>query len=335
MMLVHVWPGASKVLSADVPLPLLLFYRILILEFGQASVPLLSIVSGFLLYRSLGNNPWLTLLKSKVRTLLVPMAIWSALLLTVFAVKEWFLGNDDFFAVGLMEWINRVFAVTGPPINLPLAFLRDIFVCCAIAATSSRLEKSVRWSGHLMVVVFAIAELSFAGILLLRPQIMIFFFLGYAIAESSPRSLVIPWAVVIGAVLVDALIQLGFIEGFKRSNDFQALFHRLAVAFLMWRIAITIARRDGYMFQFLERLEPVIFLVFCSHMFTVSAMAACFTAGGLQVTDPIYPLVFILQIPAIYLGAVMIRAVGETISPRFMDLALASKLPKTGQRRNN
>ena len=47
MVSVHVWPGATRVLAADTPFSG--FFQVMIEYLGRGSVPLLSLVSGYLL----------------------------------------------------------------------------------------------------------------------------------------------------------------------------------------------------------------------------------------------------------------------------------------------
>jgi hypothetical protein len=323
MMFVHVWPGASTILAADVPDAMQLFYVVVIREFGQASVPLLSIVSGYLFIRSNRSSEWTDVIFNKARTLLLPMAIWSALLLMMYMVKEWTTGNEEFFNVSPIDWINRVLSITAPPINLPLAFLRDIFVCCLIGMVANLLGRSrALWSALLLIFAIVNEYLS-EGILLLRPQILVFFSLGYFVAISPLLSLKLPWIAVTIAVMIDATTQYALKADTNAIRGVVELIHRLAIAMLMWRISWEIAQRGGWLYLRLERLEKIVFLVFCSHMITVSLMAAAFNALGLQVSDPIYPWVFLLQIPIIYLSAILIRDIGEAVFPRLLALASA------------
>jgi hypothetical protein len=327
MMFVHVWPGASKILATEVPGALHLFYFIIIREFGQASVPLLSIVSGYLFLRSSRTTRPADLVLNKARTLLVPMVVWSTILLAMYIVKESVVGNDQFFNVSAITWINRILAISDPPINLPLAFLRDIFVCCMIALACRTIGETRPEIGALLLASIGFGEYWFDGLLLLRPQILLFFSLGYCIAVFQIKSVILPWGIVGTAILLDVAIQGGVLADIEAGNGMVQLFHRLAMAMLIWRVVVAITRSDGPFYRALERQEKTIFLVFCSHMLTVSVLAAGFGVVGLSVADPIYPLIFVMQIPAIYLCAHLVNSLGEAASPRLMALASGRSLP--------
>jgi fucose 4-O-acetylase-like acetyltransferase len=325
MMTVHVWPGANKVIAAEVDPALHWFYVVLIREFGQASVPLLSIVSGLLFVQTVRPRKWAELVQSKTRTLLVPMVIWSVLLLLMHITKAIATNEREFFDASAMEWINRVFAITGPPINIPLAFLRDIFVCCMIGFWAFRLERYRPWVGRAGLLAIAALELQSEGILLLRPQILLFFGLGFFVAMAPPRAVELPWSLVCFAVATDIAVQASFSGQSIDWRDQINVFHRLAVAMLMWRIATSIARSQSRFGRTLERLEPTIFLVFCSHMLTISIMAAVFNGLGIQVTSRIYPLVFAVQIPVILGVGMLLDSLGKAQSPRLLALVSARR----------
>lgn len=325
MMTVHVWPGMKAITTADVPLVLHWFYVLLVKEFGQASVPLLSVVSGLLFYRSTRSGKWSELMTGKVRTLLVPMVIWSILLLVMFVAKSVVVQDRAFFDVSAMDWINRVFAITAPPINHPLAFLRDIFMCCLIGLGVARLELFLLWTGRAALAALAAVEVYTDGLLLLRPQILLFFGLGMFIALMPPRSLVIPWVLVGAIAVVDLVVQHGPFGLRKTWKDPTDLLHRFAVAMLMWRMAVSFARRQGRLGTTLERWEPMIFLVFCSHMLTISVMAALFGGLGLWVTSPVYPLVFAVQIPVILAVSLLLNSIGEAYAPRLLAVMSARR----------
>lgn len=325
MMTVHIWPGRTAITTADVPLALHWFYVLLIREFGLASVPLLSTVSGLLFYRSARSDKMSVLIASKLRTLLVPMVLWSALMLLMFVAKAMATQDREFFSVSLMEWINRVFAITAPPINHPLAFLRDIFLCCLIGLAATRLERLLPWAGRVTILALASVEVYADGMLLLRPQVLLFFCLGLCIAIMPPRSLVLPWGLVAAVVATDIAVQYSPFTVPPRWEDPANLLHRFAVALLMWRIAMSIAQRHGRLGTLLHRCEPLIFLVFCSHMLTISAMAVLFKGLGVQVTHAIYPLLFALQIPVIFAVASLLNTLGEAVAPRVLSVLTARR----------
>jgi hypothetical protein len=331
MMTVHVWPGLTAITTADVPLALHWFYVLLIKEFGLASVPLLSVVSGVLFYRSMRSGSYGDLMISKVRTLLVPMVIWSVLLLIMFIAKSAATQDHAFFDVPAMEWVNRVFAITAPPINHPLGFLRDIFVCCLIGVAVARMERLQPWSGRALIVAIAAVEILTDGILMLRPQVLLFFGIGLFVAMMPPRSLVLPWLVVGAVAVSDLLVQHGPFDLKAAWKDQTDLLHRFAVAMLMWRMAVSIARSEGRFGTVLERLEPVIFLVFCSHMLTISVLAVLFSGLGLWVTSPVYPLVFVLQIPVVIAVALLLDHLGELYAPRLLAVMSARRFVPVGQ----
>jgi len=129
MVSVHFWPGASRILAVDVWLPVHGFYLLAIDYMGRGSVPLLSTISGVLLTLSFFRNVSPShLLMSKARSLLIPMIIWSAILMALYGLWGLLSGNPSRLPSDFMDWTNSLIALGAPPANAPLGFLRDLFI---------------------------------------------------------------------------------------------------------------------------------------------------------------------------------------------------------------
>lgn len=98
--------------------------------FGRLGVPLLSIISGYLAATS--KHVYLELWRRKVKTLLIPFLMFNISVATFVAVLQlngagtfwpWFVDG------GALAWANAFFSVTDRPVNEPLYFLRDLFLC--------------------------------------------------------------------------------------------------------------------------------------------------------------------------------------------------------------
>jgi fucose 4-O-acetylase-like acetyltransferase len=324
MMFVHVWPGAGTIVAAPVGPGLHLFYTVLIDELARASVPLLSVISGFLFFDKAARSDWLTLITGKARTLLVPMILWSAILLALQVARASLIVQDQaFFDVSLLDWLNRLFAITAPPANLPLAFLRDIFLCCCFALLASRLDsKAPNW-GTALLLALLLSEIIADGVLLLRPQIFLFFSIGYLLAKSRPVRLDLRWTPVLIVLAADLALRLKLIDVSLEPNSTADVFHRVSVAMLMWRAAFSISQGPTGAAAFLYRQEPLIFVVFCGHS-VIFAMAGVFLGkAGIAVTSPLFPLILIGQIVLVFFAASVFRRWGTRSAPGLYGLLSA------------
>ncbi len=334
MMTVHVWPGATRILGAETAAPLGVFYAATVDVLGRAAVPLLGIVSGYLLFRGLLQRPGAgaAVIRGKARVLLLPMAAWSLVLLVVNAAGARALGLDVALPRDPLDWLNAVLAVSAPPYNAPLGFLRDIFLCAAVAVGLMPLLRRRPCAALGLAVALNVADHAAGGVLLLRPSIMSFYILGFlAVLHPDPGALP-RWPVLVALVAADAALQLSVQEPLTGAAGILAnLLHRLAVAAVMWRTALAVARGGGALLAAVKAVEPSIFFIFCSHMVTVGALAALLTILGADAGDPVFAAVFLCQIGVIFSAGLGVHRLIAWHWPQAL-VALAGAAPKGGRR---
>ncbi|WP_395543662.1 acyltransferase family protein, partial [Neotabrizicola sp. sgz301269] len=248
MTTVHVWPGASEVMGADVGPVLHAFYLVLIDYLGRGSVPLLSVVSGFLLTRSLGRKSSQEMIRSKAWALLVPMVIWSALVLVLVLARALILGDGADMPHGVMGWINALFSVTAPPANIPVAFLRDVFVSAVIGIIVIGIYRQMPVLAGILLLILIPAEVGTGGLLLLRPQILVFYTIGLVLGLQIGRMPEPPWGLILLVLGLDAALRHVF--GLPGSGEtgiglWMSYLGRIAMSLLMWRCALDIRYAQG------------------------------------------------------------------------------------------
>ncbi len=151
----------------------------------RSSVPVLSAVSGYLLFKSLPRKHTTTILKSKVETLLIPMVIWNLpLFVALYFVQMRAADAQSFsfvaYPVTLNNFFNGVFGLNGTPVNYPLSFLRDIFALALISPLLYKLISRFTYAGLLAISIFFWFDLDAA--FLLRNEMAINFCCGGAAA---------------------------------------------------------------------------------------------------------------------------------------------------------
>lgn len=298
MVTVHFWPGAGRILTGAGPAAAHPFYLLLVDYLGRSSVPLLSVISGalFILSARGFDGPW-QILPKKLRSLIVPMILWSAALLLLYLLHASATGDRSRLPQDLPGWINALFALTAPPANLPLAFLRDTFVCGLILATTLSLALTLRWPvlALLLPVLAALLQHQTGLPLVLRPQIALFFALGAALALSGGLRLSPPWILVLALLVLD--IGLRNALGGELPVWARELLNRIAMSLLVWKLCETLVRHAPTLAQRLRRIEPYTFTLFCSHMLAVTLVAGVTGALDYSETRDSYLLVFLLQYP--------------------------------------
>lgn len=301
MVTVHFWPGATRILEQGQPTAAHPFYALMVDYLGRSSVPLLSMVSGGLMVMSMRRLPATGgVIRKKFDSLIRPMVVWSAILLAVYVLGA--LANGDWSRVPSdpMGWINAVFALNAEPANLPLAFLRDSFVCSVVAVVALKLGSRPQSWAQLAAMALPVVVLAFAyrfpDTVLLRPQIGWFYAAGVILALTGAWRLSPPWLLVAGMLVIQIAMRNGMIP--EPIAGFSGLLDRVTMSVVVWKLCESLVHHAPGLHQRLVRLEPLMFTLFCSHMLAVTAVAVAARALHLSETSDSYIFIFLLQYPA-------------------------------------
>lgn len=145
----------------------------------RGSVPVLTFISGYLLFQASADLHYAKLLQKKWGSLAVPFLAFNIGLLVVAYVATHALGittSVDLTKAGAMEWANAAFGLTASPINYPLNFLRDLMVLVVIAPAFGFMLRHAPWPGLLIVAVVFMYNLD--GYLILRSDMPLVFYMG-------------------------------------------------------------------------------------------------------------------------------------------------------------
>ncbi|MBN9241964.1 MAG: acyltransferase [Mesorhizobium sp.] len=238
---------------------------------GLSSVSLLSVVSGYFIVSSLAKVGTQRLFASKVKTLVVPLAGWNLLMLALLALYGLARGKwqdmPDFTALGMAD---ALFALTGWPLDVPLWFLRDLFVCCLFSPLLYGALKRFPVVTILLLIAYTLFGEDLY--LLQRPQLMLFFALGMWLRLSRTAEPAIDraarWLLPGLAVMVGLYLALRTENVlFGEMNDVLRLtldtLLRVTMAAGFWMLTDAI-RRSRFGAGFLW-FEPYAFFLFCSH----------------------------------------------------------------------
>lgn len=102
----------------------------------RGTVPMLSLIAGFLLFRAGLDLEAAKLYRKKFKTIVVPFLVFNvvlALLAAAIQYRTGFVYMRSLVGVEVRDWINALFGVKAVPINYPLYFLRDLIVLIALA----------------------------------------------------------------------------------------------------------------------------------------------------------------------------------------------------------
>ncbi|CAM5299389.1 surface polysaccharide O-acyltransferase-like enzyme [Aquamicrobium terrae] len=325
MMFVHVQPGiAENVYDRDAgafDIVYFIFSRLL----GLSSVSLLSIVSGYFVVASLRKAGSWKLVKSKLRTLVVPLAVWNVLMLALLAIYGLISGNwhdmPEFSAAGMA---NALLALTTWPLDVPLWFLRDLFVCCVLSpALLAGLTRA-----PLATLLGLAAFMVFGDDLLImqRPQLLLFFGLGMWLRIAGPDSRTIDRmarVLTAGLAIMVAIFLTLRVQRVLLSEMDPTL--RLALDTLL-RITmaggfwlLTGAIRHSALATLCTRLEPYAFFLFCSHAILFNFLGIAFRRFFGNYGSDLFPLTFFsLPVIAVICAVLGLRVIGASPALLFL-----------------
>jgi len=157
----------------------------------RTTVPVLTFISGYLLFRSSLDKDPVRLLQKKFRSIVVPFLFFNLTLVALFVV----LSEGAGVSVGstrigsFQDLLNAAFGLTAGPINYPLNFLRNLIPLFLIAPLLGWLLRKAAWPG--LLLVFIVFHFNFDGPFVIRDAMAPVFYLGgmAAVLKWDMRSL--------------------------------------------------------------------------------------------------------------------------------------------------
>jgi succinoglycan biosynthesis protein ExoH len=154
IVLLHAPPYVPLAEIANTPFDLLkAFFQHAVF---RTTVPVLTFISGYLLFRSALDRAPARLAQKKFRTIVVPFLVFNlgllAAALTLHHAWGIQLSNNMIPADG-KAWLDAAFGLTEAPINYPLKFLRDLFALMMVAPLLGYLLRRSPWLGLALVAL--------------------------------------------------------------------------------------------------------------------------------------------------------------------------------------
>ncbi|MBV2148677.1 acyltransferase [Sphingobium sp. AS12] len=279
--------------------------------FGRSAVPLLGLISGWLVAGSQSARHWRGHVRRKARTIALPMILWNGLAILLVSGAAYF-GSLSAPVPTSPWWVVEELLIVSrnPDINVQMPFLRDLFLCMVGAPLLVRAPGWILW-----LVIMAAVAAHVAGLgppVLMRASILCFFTLGILArrGEWERRAIAAP---LVAAVLPFALmisVQLYVMVGLAELPPVPLrnaidLAVRIAAALAFWRLAWALA--GSGVRGLLLRIEPFAFFLFCAHLILIWLFGPLLGQMFGPLGSPLYPLYLVIQ-PLLVLGAVMLIA---------------------------
>lgn len=292
----------------------------------KSGVPVLSCISGFLLYKSsLDKNLW-KLARNKTRSLLIPMLLWNlpVLILIYLLQINGLLTGIKFqaYPLDLMTVLNGVLAINSSPVNGPLFFLRDLYVLALLSPLIGIFLRSAPWLG--LLVFFAIGLTNMDGGLVLRNEMLVTFYLGGLAAVRKwdlkrLDHLALPLALLFlaAALIVFLIPELGF-------------WFRILAPLLIWpTAALLVTSSVG---EKLVNLSEYSFMLFLSHTLFLGVFSQLYFR---ILDDPMeHWVMYWFTIPFIVaLSAIATYRLAQCWFPNLLAIALGGRTRRSPQQR--
>ncbi|MEJ7934206.1 acyltransferase [Sphingobium sp. AN558] len=329
---VHAWTGVNgEALAALRGTPQEDLRWVLMELFGHSAVPLLGLISGWLVGGSSRTQDWTAHVGRKARTIVLPMVMWNALaiLLVSGAASIGSLSAPQPHSAGWVLQELFVFS-RNPDINVQMPFLRDLFLCMLAAPLLVRLPG---WSLALVAAAAGLCHVFGIGPpVLMRAAILFFFTLGILARrlDWADRSVAMPWALAMlpFALLMPAqlLLELGGVTEPALWRAVLDLAVRVTAALFFWRLAwglaATAARGP------LLRIEPFAFFLFCAHLILIwlggPVLGALFGPMG----SPLYPAYLLAQPLLVLLAVILLGTILSRAAPHLARLLSGGRLSR-------
>lgn len=215
--------------------------------FFRGSVPALTFISGYLLFRSNLDTSPLKLYAKKARALTIPFLFFNLSLFVLMSIAGMKIDGS--------LW-NAMFSISGEPVNYPLSFLRDMMVLMLITPL---LGLALRRGSLVSVIGLSVFFMgNYDGTLILRNEMPIIFFIGGMAAYHNVRmDIADKFALPCLALFVGLCIAVLY---FKMPNT---NILRYAAPFLLWPAASLL--HNTFVGRACERLSKYSFFIFCAH----------------------------------------------------------------------
>ncbi len=312
MVYVHAWTGLDgHMLELARGTPQEVLRWVLMEVFGRSAVPLLGLISGWLVAGSSRTRDWRSHISRKARTILLPMVLWNLLAIALVSGAAWQLGLAAPMPQSLRWLVEEVLILTRPPdINVQMPFLRDLFLCMVLAPLLVRLPTKA-----LGAVALAAGVCHVLGIgppVILRASILMFFTLGIVsrrihledrVAARPVALAILPFLLLMP---VHLYLSVGDVRPFDNlSTAALDLMVRVAASLAVWRLAWAVA--DTRAAAPIQRVEPYMFFYFCAHLILLWLFGPMIGQLTGKLGSPLYPLYLMAQ-PFLILSAVVLLA---------------------------
>ncbi|RYE77558.1 MAG: acyltransferase [Oxalobacteraceae bacterium] len=153
----------------------------------RTAVPLLALISGYLLFDAKLDLAAVTLWKKKARTIVLPFFFFNCLGIGLFFLLQQIYPDVkmriDLLHGSRYDWINAFFGIMDVPFNYPLYFVRDLLVLIVLAPVFGWFLRNAPVAGLLLVTM--VFYFNYDRYLVIRNTSAIMFYVGGLLAVKQ------------------------------------------------------------------------------------------------------------------------------------------------------
>lgn len=295
----------------------------------RATVPVLTLISGYLLFSS-GLDQYIgRFAKKKFRTIVLPFLVFNLSLLGLAYFAEYRFGFSARYKLLPFDtgtWLDAAFGLTAAPINYPLNFLRDLVAVMILAPLMGVFLRRGAWLGLALLAIVFLNNMD--GMFVLRDIMPIMFYIGgmAAIRQWNLRALDrFAWpCLLVFLALCMAVVHFRV----ANTNAF-----RFVAPFLIWpATALLSGNRWG---EWLASQSKYSYFIFIAHAPLLVAFSLVYKRSEEMVPYALYwvsvPIVTVLLLTALYKLAMRIAPIGFStiIGARTARAARSGAIPRT------
>ncbi|MDN4053765.1 acyltransferase [Massilia sp. YIM B02763] len=282
----------------------------------RTTVPVLTFISGYLVFHANLDLAPKKLLLKKARSLLLPFLVFNLPMVAIAWLAVSFAGlklSYDLTSSDPMVWANAVFGLTSAPINYPLNFLRDMMALVLITPLLGLLLRHMPFIGLAFCVAFFLNNLD--GPFVLRDTMPIVFYMGGMVAccKWELRA----WDEYAWPCLLVFLVLCASIIYFRNANT---TLLRLVSPMLVWPAsALFVQSRFG---QWCVRMNKYSFFLFMAHAPVLVISWQLYQRVGDVVPYPMYWVATPVLTTALM---VLLYRAGMKVMPGMLQFALGGR----------
>lgn len=264
----------------------------------MASVPTLSVILGYLLFSTFEASRYLPTVRKKTKSLIVPLILWNLPLLALLYVAKaegWSVYRHMPEPASAWDVVNLTIGIVGVPLNYPLHFLLDVFICVLLSPLIHLALRHAPFVG--LAVCLALLFVDDGNSFVARGDILAAFYMGGLVAKKGWTLATIDrhWRAIVALFL---LLCVGYTAIEAASGFHGGAFHdygrkvlRLAGPFAFWGVFAYLLRfswSDG-----MAAFARNTFFIFCAHAPIFKLLWRLYREAGGTVESPLYWLFYV------------------------------------------